>query len=41
VLSLSDAVANSYNQEPDYPHIILEHQGRLFTSVSVFLRRID
>lgn len=38
VLSLSDAVANSYNQEPDYPHIILEHQGRLFTSVSVFLR---
>jgi SAM-dependent methyltransferase len=41
VLSLSDAVANSYNQVPDYPHIILEHQGRHFTSVSVFLRRID
>ncbi|HEX4245942.1 MAG TPA: methyltransferase domain-containing protein [Acidimicrobiales bacterium] len=40
VLSLSDAVTNSYNQVPDYPHIILEHQGRHFTSVSVFLRRV-
>jgi ubiquinone/menaquinone biosynthesis C-methylase UbiE len=41
VLSLSDAVAHSHSGEPDYPHIILEHRGRHFTSVSVFLRRID
>jgi hypothetical protein len=41
VLSLSDAVAHSHSGEPDYPHIILEHRGRHFTSVSVFLRRVD
>jgi hypothetical protein len=40
VLSLSDVVANSYHQKPDYPHIILDHQDRLLTSVSVFFRRI-
>jgi SAM-dependent methyltransferase len=41
VMTLSDAVANVHRQESDYPHIVLEQSGRHFTSVSVFLRRVE
>jgi hypothetical protein len=41
VIALSEALANSRRQQADYPHIILEYRERQFTSVSVFLRRVD
>jgi SAM-dependent methyltransferase len=41
VTSLADALANSRQRQSDYPHILLEQDGREFTSVSVFLERID
>jgi hypothetical protein len=39
VTALSDAIADSHRGHTEYPHIVLEHEGRRFTSVSVFLRR--
>ena len=39
VISLADAIADSHRGHTEYPHIVLELEGRWFTSVSVFLRR--
>ena len=38
-ISLADALANSQSGRTDYPHIVLEQDGRWFTSIAVFLRR--
>jgi SAM-dependent methyltransferase len=41
VISLSDAVRDAQvNHYVDYPHIILEYNGRHYTSISLFLRAI-
>ena len=39
VISLADAVADSHRGHTQYPHIVLEHDGRWFTSIAVFLER--
>jgi SAM-dependent methyltransferase len=39
VTLLADALAGAGRGNVRYPHIILEHEGRRFTSVAVFLRR--
>jgi SAM-dependent methyltransferase len=39
VIALGDAIADSHRGHTEYPHIVLEHEGRWFTSVAVFLRR--
>jgi SAM-dependent methyltransferase len=41
VIPLADAIADSHRGHTEYPHIVLELEGRWFTSVAVFLRRID
>lgn len=40
VIPLGEALAHSEHRQADYPHLVLDYQGRHFTSVSVFLRRI-
>ncbi len=39
VTSLPDAIAQAGRGEARYPLIVLEHEGRQFTSIAVFLRR--
>jgi SAM-dependent methyltransferase len=39
VVSLEQAVADSHKGHTDYPHILLELSGRIYTSISVFLRK--
>ena len=39
VSSLADALADSHRGHTDYPHIVLEQDGRWFTSIAVFLER--
>jgi SAM-dependent methyltransferase len=39
VISLADAIADSHRGHTEYPHIVLEHEGRWFTSIAVFLER--
>jgi SAM-dependent methyltransferase len=39
VISLASAVEEAGRGEERYPHIVLEHEGRQFTSVAIFLRR--
>ncbi len=41
VVSLEQALDDARVGFTDYPHILLEHEGRVFTSVSVFLIRDD
>ncbi len=41
VIHLEDALADSLRGHTEYPHILLEQDGRIFTSISVFLRRTD
>jgi SAM-dependent methyltransferase len=41
VTSLAQSIDNSSRGVTDYPHIVVEHEGRHFTSVSVFLQRAD
>jgi SAM-dependent methyltransferase len=39
VISLDEAVRNDARHSIRYPHVVLEHRGRLYTSVAVFLRK--
>lgn len=39
VISHADAIADSHRGHTEYPHIVLEHEGRWFTSIAVFLER--
>jgi SAM-dependent methyltransferase len=39
VIPLADAIADSHRGHTEYPHIVLELEGRWFTSVAVFLQR--
>jgi SAM-dependent methyltransferase len=39
VTSLESAIAQASRGEADYPLILLAHEGRVFTSLAVFLRR--
>ena len=39
VISIADALADSHKGHTEYPHIVLEQDGRWFTSIAVFLRR--
>ena len=39
VISLADALADSHRDHTEYPHIVLEQDGRWFTSIAVFLER--
>jgi hypothetical protein len=39
VTSLADALADSHKGHTEYPHIVVEQDGRWFTSIAVFLRR--
>jgi SAM-dependent methyltransferase len=41
IVDLAEAVRLVHLRVDDYPHIVLEHHGRQFTSVSVFLRKND
>jgi SAM-dependent methyltransferase len=41
VKPLAEAIEDSRRGVADYPHIVVEHRGREFTSVAVFLRRVD
>jgi SAM-dependent methyltransferase len=40
VVPLRQAVEDAARGKVDYPHLVLEHQGRLYTSVMLFLRRV-
>jgi SAM-dependent methyltransferase len=39
VIPLKKAVKDAHKGRSDFPHIVLELEGRLFTSISVFLRK--
>jgi SAM-dependent methyltransferase len=38
-IRLSDALADALRGHTEYPHVLMEQDGRLFTSIAVFLRR--
>ena len=40
-MPLEKAIHDGLAGHVDYPHIVLEHAGRQFTSISVFLRRTE
>ncbi len=41
VKPLAEAIDDARRGVADYPHVVVEHEGRQFTSVAVFLERTD